>query len=378
MIYLDYAATTPMSEVALRAYNEGSQLYFGNASSLHDIGTKAREALQLCRKQHSLFLNGETEGIYFTSGGTEANIFAILSIVQAYRSKGNHLITTKVEHASLFHLFQQLENDGFEVTYLDVNEHGTIQLDTLKKAIRPTTILASIHHANGEIGTVQPLEEIGEILEAHQIVFHSDCVQSYGEVQIDVKKWKLDSVSVSSHKIYGPKGVGFCYISPSVLWESIYDGTTHEDGFRPGTVDVPSILAFTAAAQQMMETMVERAANYKQLRAFFLQEIKKLSNKIVVEQSLEAQLPQIIGLTCLHVQGQYMMLECNRHGICISTGSACQVGMESPSRTMLAIGKSESEAKCFLRISLGSKTTKEEIEQTVTVMGNILQSLPSL
>ena len=378
MIYLDYAATTPMSEVALCAYNEGSQLYFGNASSLHDIGMNARDALQLCRKQHSLFLNGETEGIYFTSGGTEANILAILSIVQAYKSKGNHLITTKVEHASLFHLFQQLENDGFEVTYLDVNEHGTIQLDILKQAIRPTTILASIHHGNGEIGTVQPLEEIGEILKAHQIIFHSDCVQTYGEIKIDVKKCKVDSISVSSHKIYGPKGVGFCYISPSVLWKSIYDGTTHEDGFRPGTVDVPSIVSFTAAAQHMMETMEERAANYNQLRTLFLQDIKKLSDKIMVEQSLEAQLPQIIGLTCLHVQGQYMMLECNRHGICISTGSACQVGMESPSRTMLAIGKSESEAKCFIRISLGSKTTKEELERTVIVMQRIFQSLPSL
>src|SRR5699024_5038494 len=269
MIYLDYAATTPMSEVALHVYNEAVKTHFGNASSLHDAGTKATEALQLCRKQHSLFINGEAEGVYFTSGGSESNVLAILSILKGQKHKGNHIITTEVEHASLYNVCKQLEGDGYEVTYLGTNEHGTVDVKALEEVIRPTTVLASIHHANGEIGALQPLKEIGEILAKHDVVFHTDCVQTYGELPIDVKAYQIDSLSVSSHKIYGPKGCGFCYIAPEVAWKEVLDGTTHEHGFRSGTVDVSGIMAFSAAAQQMMQGREARMAKYEELRQLF-------------------------------------------------------------------------------------------------------------
>ena len=376
LIYLDYAATTPMSSEALHVYNEAVKKYFGNASSLHDIGTKANDALTICRRQLAMFLNGEEKGIYFTSGGTEANVLAILSLIKGNKKKGNHLITTKVEHSSLFNLFQQLEKEeGYEVTYLSVDTSGFICLDELQKAIRPTTILASIHHGNSEIGTMQSIKQIGEILHQSGVIFHSDCVQTFGEIEIDVIASKIDSLSVSSHKIYGPKGTGFCYISPKVNWKMQINNTTHEDGFRAGTVDVPSILSFTTAAQQMMQTMEKRQEKYKMLRDRLITYLNEKTDKVIVEGSMEHQLAHIIGLSFLQVQGQYIMLECNRYGIAISTGTACQVGMQSPSRTMLAIGKAESEAKQFIRISLGKMTTESEIDQTIEVLERILQNL---
>src|SRR5699024_4342652 len=375
MIYLDYAASTPMSELALQVYNESVKTHFGNASSLHDEGTKAAEALQLCRKQHSLFINGEAEGFYFTSGGSEANVLAILSILKGQAHKGNHIITTEVVHASLYNLCKQLEDDGFEVTYLGTNENGTVDVQALEAAIRPTTVLASIHHANGEIGAVQPLKEIGEILARHDVIFHTDCVQTYGELAIDVKACQIDSLSVSSHKIYGPKGSGFCYIAPEVAWKEVLDGTTHEHGFRTGTVDVPSVMAFTAAAQEMMQGREARMAKYEELRNLFLDGMASLRDLVTVEQSLESQLPQIVGLSFSQVQGQYIMLECNRQGICISTGSACQVGMQGPSRSMLAIGKTPAEATQFVRLSFGQATGKSDIEKTIKVIKDIVEAV---
>lgn len=373
MIYLDYAATTPMSDLALQVYKEAAQRYFGNASSLHDHGTKAEEALQVCRKQHALFINGEAEGIYFTSGGSESNVLAIQSILKGYKDKGNHIITTEVEHASIYHLCKQLEDEGFELTYLGTNENGTIDLAELEAAIRPTTVLASIHHANGEIGALQDLEKIGEILARHDVIFHTDGVQTYGELPIDVAACKIDSLSVSSHKIYGPKGCGFCYLAPDIQWKAVYDNTTHEGGFRTGTVDVPSIMAFTAAAQEMMQTMENRQLQYEKMRQVFLEGMAALAPYVTVEQSLEGQLPQIVGLSFSQVQGQHIMLECNRQGICISTGSACQVGMQGPSRTMLAIGKTRAEATQFVRLSFGKATTISDIEKTVKVIREIVE-----
>jgi len=375
MIYLDYAATTPMSEAALHTYNESAKNYFGNASSLHDIGTKASEALQLCRQQHGLFINGDPEGIYFTSGGSESNVLGVLSLIKANKDKGNHLITTEIEHASLYHLFQQLATEGYEVTYLPTNEHGTVCVKELEASIRPTTILASIQHANGEMGAIQPIEKIGAILEAKDVIFHADCVQTYGELTIDVQAAKIDSLSVSSHKIYGPKGCGFCYIAPHLAWQGIYDQVTHESGFRMGTVDVPSILAFTAAAQEMLQRKEERIKEYEALRKKFVEGIGDLKEAVKVEQSLENQLPQIIALSFLHVQGQHIMLECNRHGICISTGSACQAGMQEPSRTMLAIGKTAAQATQYVRLSLGKATTEADIEKTLEVIKEIVENV---
>jgi cysteine desulfurase len=362
-----------MSEEALHVYTEAAKSYFGNASSLHDIGSSAARLLDICRKELAALINGHERGIYFTSGGTESNILAVRSIIQAHRHKGTHLITTATEHASLYHLFQQLETEGYEVTYLPVDRFGLIDINELEQAITPKTIFTSIHHANSEIGTVQPIQEIGKRLRKQGVIFHSDCVQTFGKIHVDVQAMFVDSLSISAHKIYGPKGVGAVYIDPRVKWNACFPNATHEHGFRPGTVNVPGIASFVTAAQQICDNLITEQARLKQLRQYFTSLVYEKGLPITIEGHPKTHLPNIIGL-CVHgVEGQYTMLECNRHGIAISTGSACQVGKQAPSRTMLAIGKEKEEAKQFVRISLGKFTTAAEIDQLVAVLETICQ-----
>ncbi|OQP18041.1 IscS subfamily cysteine desulfurase [Geobacillus zalihae] len=368
MIYLDYAATTPMCQEAIAAYAEAASVYFGNESSLHDIGTKAKQLLALCRRELAAMINGEAEGIYFTSGGTEANLLAIRSLAAAYRHKGNHLITTEIEHASLHHLFKQLETEGYTVTYLPVDRFGRIRLADLERAITPKTILASIQHANSEIGTIQPLADIGRLLRAHGVLFHSDCVQTFAKIQLDVQEIGLDSLSVSAHKVYGPKGVGAVYINPRRHWKPVFPGATHESGFRPGTVNVPGIAAFITAAQQLHRRMADEQSRLERLRNRLLHAIAAKQLPVTVEGHPDFRLAHIIGLSIAGYEGQLVMLECNRAGIAISTGSACQVGLQAPSRTMLAVGKTPEEAKQFIRVSLGAATTEAEIDQFVSTL----------
>lgn len=373
MIYLDYAATTPMSEEALQVFTEASKKYFGNSSSLHEFGTEAKRVLEISRQAWANMINSEKDGIYFTSGGTEANQLAIRSIIDGNKNRGNHLITTEVEHSSVYNVFKQLEKEGFEVTYLQLNESGQITLDDLQNAIKSTTILASIQYINGETGMIQPLEQIGTILYENNVVFHTDCVQAFGNVRIDVKKYHIDSLSISSHKIYGPKGTGLAYVNPRIDWAEQVKNTTHESGFRPGTVDVPSILSFTAAGQMAERLREEKQDKMHQLRYYF---IKKLTEEITdfnLYESSEKQLPQIVALSFGKLQGQYIMLECNKRGIAISTGSACQVGQQSPSRTILSLGKTKDEANQLVRISFGKTTSENEIDQLIHVLKRVVQ-----
>ena len=222
---------------------------------------------------------------------------------------------------------------------------------------------------------IQSVNKIGQILHEHNVIFHTDCVQAFGNVEIDVKNNYIDSLSISSHKIYGPKGTGLAYINPRVNWVQQIKGTTHEGGFRPGTVDVPSILAFTAAGQIAVQTVHERQENMKQLRTYFIDQLKEEVKDFSVYESSTSQLPQILALSFGKLQGQYIMLECNKHGIAISTGSACQVGQQSPSRTILSLGKSKDEASQLVRISFGKMTTEDEIDQLVDVLKRIVNEL---
>ncbi|ANB60164.1 IscS subfamily cysteine desulfurase [Anoxybacteroides amylolyticum] len=373
MIYLDFAATTPMSEEALAVYTEVARTYFGNSSSLHDIGSDAARLLAICRKQLAELINGEEKGIYFTSGGSESNILAVRSIIEAHRHKGNHLITTSTEHASLYHLFQQLETEGYDVTYLPVDRFGCIDLAELEQAITNETIFASIHHANSEIGTVQPIADIGKILRRNGVIFHSDCVQTFGKIQVDVQAMGIDSLSISAHKIYGPKGVGAVYIDPRIKWTPCFHNATHESGFRPGTVNVPGIAAFVTAAQQMCRELTEEKMRLEALRQYFLSQVAEKQLSITIEGHPEEHLPNIIGFSVHGIEGQYTMLECNRYGFAISTGSACQVGKQAPSRTMVTIGKEVEEAKQFVRISLGKPTTTEQLAKLIAVLETICQ-----
>jgi len=371
MIYLDYAATTPMSEEALHIYTETAKTYYGNPSSLHDIGGAAARLLEICRKELASLLNADEKGIYFTSGGTESNVLAIRSLIEAHRHKGNHLITTTTEHASLYNLFQRLESEGYNVTYLPVDEFGSIDLQYLEKAITPHTILASIHHANSEIGTIQPIRDIGQILRRHNVLFHSDCVQTFGKIHVDVEEMMIDSLSISGHKIYGPKGVGAVYIHPRIKWEPYLPNTTHENGFRPGTVNLPGITSFVTAAQYIHANLRQEQIRLKELREQLIAFISDKQLSIAIEGHPNHVLPNIVGLRIHGIEGQYTMLECNRYGIAISTGSACQVGKQAPSRAMIATGKKEGEAKEFVRVSLGRLTTVHDIETFVTILERI-------
>ncbi|MBM7660672.1 cysteine desulfurase [Bacillus mesophilus] len=372
VIYLDYAATTPMREEAIQTFTEASKHFYGNPSSLHDIGTKASTLLETCREELARLFSGQPQGVFFTSGGSESNILAIRSLLQGSTKKGKHLITTKIEHSSVFNLFQQLEKEGYSVTYLSVNSKGQVSLDELKKAIQPTTLLASIHHASSEIGTIQPIEEIGRLLHAENILFHSDCVQTFGKLPINVETSYIDSLSISSHKLYGPKGVGACYINPKHQWSPYFEGTSHEKGFRPGTVNVPGIASFLSAAQLIHENMKVETERLEMLRKQFLSGIIERELPIEVEGHATSTLPHILGLSIRGMEGQYAMLECNRHGLAISTGSACSVGKQAPSKTMMAIGKDASTAKQFIRLSFGKWTTATDIDQTIDTLGKII------
>ena len=369
MIYLDYAATTPMSAEALQTYTKAASQYFGNEQSLHDIGGTASSLLQVCRKTFAEMIGGKEQGIFFTSGGSESNYLAIQSLLNAQNKK--HIITTPMEHATIRSYFQTLQSKGYTITEIPVDKNGLIRLIDLEEAITEDTVLASIQHGNSEIGTVQNIAEIGALLKKYNVLFHSDCVQTFGKLPIHVFEMGIDSLSVSAHKIYGPKGVGACYINPQVRWTQIFPGTSHEKGFRPGTVNVPGIAAFLTAAENILKNQQEESLRFKGLRSYFLEQIRTLPLKIEVEGHSASCLPHIIGVTIKGIEGQYTMLECNRRGIAISTGSACQVGKQEPSKTMLAIGKTYEEAKQYVRFSFGQQTTKDQIDTTIHALHTI-------
>ncbi|WP_237663834.1 IscS subfamily cysteine desulfurase [Sutcliffiella horikoshii] len=373
MIYLDYAATTPMSKEALEAYQQVARQYYGNSSSLHDYGSASTNLLETCRSELARMISGKAEGIYFTSGGSEANYLGIRSLLKGNEQKGKHIITTKTEHASIHALCKTLEKEGYDVTWLPVDANGIIALSQLKAALREDTCLVSIHHANSETGILQPLEAIGSLLKEKNILFHSDCVQTFGKIPIDVEKFHLTSLSLSAHKIYGPKGVGALYIDPKAPWKSPYEEASHEKGMRPGTVDVPAIASFLTAAQVLEPLQKDLKEKYEMLRIFFLRQIQKAWLPISVEGEHANGLPHILGLRVTGLEGQHVMLECNRKGIAISTGSACQVGSQSPSRTMLATGKTDDQAREFIRISFGKHTTIKDLELAVQALKEIIE-----
>ncbi|OZM58014.1 cysteine desulfurase [Lottiidibacillus patelloidae] len=373
MIYLDYSATTPVSEKALEIFNTVSKEYFGNPQSLHDIGSNANRLLEVCRKELSSMIHGHPNGIYFTSGGTESNILAIRSLLKGSSPEKKHIITSKVEHSSILNTMEALANEGYHITYLPVNCDGEIELERLKKEIKPTTALVCLTHVNSEIGTIQPIKEIGAYLKMVDIPLHVDAVQSFGKVDVNVAEANVASLAISSHKIYGPKGVGACYVNPQIAWKPLLPNTNHEGGFRAGTVNVPGIAAFVTAAGEVIEAMPEEVKRYDLLRKLFIKTVADENKDIKIEEhpSKHKQLPTIIGLRLKGIEGQYVMLECNRQGIAISTGSACQVGLNTPSKTMLALGRSKEEANEFIRISLGRETTEEQIKKVAIVLSDI-------
>ena len=372
MIYLDYAATTPISETALQVYNRVAREYFGNASSLHDEGSSAAQILQASRNTIAQIIHAEADHIYFTSGGSESNFLAIESLIKGQADKGKHLITTAVEHSSVANVFSKLQKEGFEVTRLPVDALGNIDINLLQKSIRKDTILASIQHANSEIGTIQDLFTIGSILHDAGVLFHSDCVQTFAKQPIDVQDLQIDALSFSSHKVYGPKGVGGVWMNPESDWLPFIPGVSHESGFVQGSSNTAGIAAFAAAAKELNARQEELDQHYKILRKRLIEGLALLEHDIFVQGNAHFVLPNIIGLRVPGIEGQYLMLEASQAGLAIATGSACSSGSQKPSRTMSAIYDSEQDAREFVRLSLGKMSVGEEIDKAIQKIDVIL------
>ncbi|WP_223591176.1 IscS subfamily cysteine desulfurase [Neobacillus bataviensis] len=375
MIYFDFAATTPLDKDAAEVYLKVATEYFGNASSLHDIGGQSSALLDNCREELAQILGVDKKGLFFTSGATEGNFLALEALLSAPLKKGNHIIAGMAEHSSIHGELRRLEKAGYEITLLPFDDSGLIDIEKLANEIKPETILVAVQHVNSEIGTIQPVETIAEICKAQQIHFHSDCVQSFGKLDLKSITPLVSSISFSGHKIYGPKGIGGVYINPRTHWDPFFPGGSHERGFRPGTVNVPAIAAMTVAAQKIIGQTSTNHDTFALLRDTFIEALKPIKDRVVVygTDAAESQLPNIIGLRISGIEGQWMMLECNRLGFAISTGSACQIGMQSPAKVTQALRLSTEEAKQFIRISFGKSTTVEEVLQLTESIVKIVQ-----
>ncbi|SEM32470.1 cysteine desulfurase [Mesobacillus persicus] len=368
MKYFDYAASSPLDQEAAELYVKAATEYYGNSQSLHDIGSTANSLLENCRKELGKLLGVESDGVFFTSGGSESNLLSIHALLSANRGKGRHIITGMAEHASVHNVLRMLEKEGYEVTYLPFNAEGKIEVAAIEKALREDTVLVSIQHGNPEIGTLQPLEEIARVCKDNNVLLHSDCVQSFGKTSIREVASVVDALSISGHKFYGPKGTGAVYLNPRLAWKPYIEGTSHERGFRAGTVNVPGILAMTAAAQKAISKLEDESERLSSLREIFVSQFTNLTNQVTI---YDAQLPAIIGMRIHGLEGQWIMLECNRRGFAISTGTACHTGLLDPSKTMTAIGVKGKAAKEFFRISFGRQTEESDVKE----LGRILAEL---
>jgi cysteine desulfurase len=373
MIYLDHAATTPISDKALEVYINVSKHYFGNSSSMHDEGSSAKQVLEASAKTLAGTINARAKDVFFTSGASESSFLAIYSLLNSLEEKAGHIITTPIEHSSVRNIFLKLRDEGYEISIAPVNEFGEVDFEALKNLVRDDTVLASIQHVNSEIGTIQDLEKIGAFLHKKGVMLHSDCVQSFGRIPVDVQQLNVDAISISSHKIYGPKGCGAVWMNPKIDWKPVFPDSDNQKKFKPGTNDVPGVAAFATAAKLITKTRTDEQLRILEFRQKLMSELQKLDFEIVVEQHPTDFVPNILGMRIPGMEGQFFMLECSQAGLAISTGSACQVGYEKPNKTMTAIGKSEQEAREFVRLSFGKENQEEQIPQIIEKMSGILK-----
>ncbi len=378
LIYLDNAATTKTAPEVVEAMLPYFTELYGNPSSVYSFSQKSKEAITKAREQIAATLGAQPEEIYFTGSGTEADNWALKATAEAYRSKGNHIITTKIEHHAILHTGQWLEKHGFEVTWLDVDEFGVVKLDELKKAIRPTTILISVMFANNEIGTVQPIREIGEIAKEHGILFHTDAVQAFGQLPINVDELHIDMLSSSAHKLNGPKGVGFLYIRKGVKIRSFVHGGAQERKRRAGTENVPGIVGYGAAAERAVRTMKERTDKERELRDYLIDRVLKEVPYTRLNGHRTKRLPNNANFSFQFVEGESLLIMLDMDGICGSSGSACTSGSLDPSHVLLAIGLPHEIAHGSLRLTLSEEITKEDIDYVVESVKKIVERLRSM
>jgi len=375
VIYLDHAATTATRPEVVEAMLPYFTEEFGNPSSIYDMGAKNKAVIATARETIARSIGTESANIYFTAGGTEADNWALIAAAEAYANKGNHIITSKIEHHGVLHTCEYLEKRGFEVTYIDVDENGIIKLDQLKKAIKPTTILISIMYANNEIGTIQPIKEIGEIAKAKQILFHTDAVQAYCQIPIDVDELNIDMLSASGHKLNGPKGIGFLYIRKGVKIRSFIHGGAQERKRRAGTENVPGIVGFAKAVEIAVNTMEERHEQEIHLRDYMIRRIYEEIPYVRLNGSGQKRLPNNVNFSFQFIEGESLLIMLDMAGICASSGSACTSGSLDPSHVLLAIGLPHEIAHGSLRLTLGEENTMEEIDFAIMKIKEIVAGL---
>lgn len=375
MIYLDNAATTKVNKKVLESMMPYFSEIYCNPSAAYSFAAKGRIAIEEARNHAAKLIGASDMEIYFTSGGSESDNWAIKAVAESFSDKGKHIITTKIEHHAVLHTCEYLERHGFDITYLNVDSDGKVRLDELKKSIREDTILISVMTANNEIGTIQPVAEIGKIAHEKGILFHTDAVQAYGHIPINVGEMNIDLLSASGHKFNGPKGVGIMYIRKGVKIRSFIHGGSQERGRRAGTYNVPGIAGLGTAAKLAMENMAKRAEKEKELRDYFIDRISAEIPYTVLNGHREDRLPNNINFCFRFVEGESVLIMLDQAGICASSGSACTSGAIDPSHVLRAIGLSDEMAHESLRLTLSYENTKEEIDTVVGELKRIVERL---
>ena len=372
LLYLDNAATTKTAPEVVDAMLPYFTEHYGNPSSVYSFSSGNKEMISKQREAIADTLGASANEIYFTAGGSESDNWALKATAEAYAGKGNHIITTKIEHHAILHTAQYLEKRGFEVTYVDVDEDGKVKLDELKAAIRPTTILISVMFANNEIGTIQPIKEIGEIAKEHGILFHTDAVQAYGQLPINVDECHIDMLSASGHKFNGPKGIGFLYIRKGVKIRSFVHGGAQERKRRAGTENVPGIVGIGTAAKRAANTREERVAKETEVRDYLIDRVLKEIPYCRLNGHRTDRLPNNANFSFRFVEGESLLIKLDMKGICASSGSACTSGSLDPSHVLLAIGLPHEIAHGSLRLTLNEEITKEDIDYVVDSLKEIV------
>ncbi len=378
IIYLDNAATTKTRPEVVEAMLPYFTEQYGNPSSVYEFSAGPKKAIAHARETIAGALGAKPNEIYFTNGGTESDNWALIATAEAYQSKGNHIITTKIEHHAILHTCEYLEKRGFEVTYLDVDEFGVVKLEELRKAIRPETILISVMFANNEIGTLEPIREIGEIAKEHNILFHTDAVQAFGHVPINVDEYHIDMLSSSAHKLNGPRGVGFLYIRTGLKLKSFIHGGAQERKRRGGTENTPGIVGFGKAVEIAMATMEERTKKERELRDHLIERVMKEVPFVRLNGHPTNRLSNNANFAFQFIEGESLLIMLDMDGICGSSGSACTSGSLDPSHVLLAIGLPHEIAHGSLRLTLNEEITMEQIDFTVESIKKIVAHLRSM
>ena len=375
MIYLDNAATTKTAPEVVDAMLPYFSEYYGNASTIYSLGAESKKAMDHARQTIADSLGAKPEEIYFTAGGSESDNWALKATAEAYASKGKHIITTKIEHHAILHTCEYLEKRGFEITYLNVDRDGLISLDELKAAIRPDTILISVMFANNEIGTIQPIREIGEIAHEHGILFHTDAVQAFGQLPINVDECHIDMLSASGHKFNGPKGIGIMYIRTGVKIRSFIHGGAQERKRRAGTENVPGIVGIGTAAKRAAANMEERTAKEREVRDYLIDRVLNEIPYCRLNGHRTDRLPNNANFSFQFVEGESLLIKLDMKGICGSSGTACTSGSLDPSHVLLAIGLPHEIAHGSLRLTLNEEIEKEDIDYVVDNLKEIVAHL---